>query len=240
MVKAEGSIVAVILAGGLGKRMRPLTHSLPKPMLPVAGKPVIEWQVELLKRHGITDIVICGYYLIDKIKNHLGDGSRYGVRIRYSVESKPLGSGGAIKNAQELIGSRDFVAMSGDIVTNIIFSSLIKFHYGKKSFATVVVRKTEHPEDSDLVVLDDNCRITEFFPKSGQKKGSIGVTGISFLSNRALAKMEKKPHSFESEFVSKLIKNETVFGYMTDEYIRDMGTHRRYEKVNKEFGKFTF
>lgn len=114
------STAALILAGGYGKRLRPLTDERPKPLLEVAGKPIIVWQVEWLRDHGITDIVVAVGYLKEKIIESLGSGSRYGVSISYVVEDEPLGTGGAVRNARGVLGIRErFVVVNGDIITNL-------------------------------------------------------------------------------------------------------------------------
>ncbi|RLF17328.1 MAG: nucleotidyltransferase [Thermoprotei archaeon] len=111
---------AVILAGGFGKRLRPITENTPKPLVNVGGKPIIVWQLQLFKKYGIDEFIICVGYLREKIINTLGNGSRYGVKIAYVVEDEPLGTGGAIKNAEPLLKNEEgFFVINGDIVTNL-------------------------------------------------------------------------------------------------------------------------
>jgi mannose-1-phosphate guanylyltransferase len=110
---------AVILAGGFGKRLKPLTNDRPKPMIEVLGVPILEWQVDWLHRHDINELVICVGYLREAVLNHFGSGKRYGVRIGYSVEEEPLGTGGALKNAASLLSGEKFFAMNGDILTDL-------------------------------------------------------------------------------------------------------------------------
>jgi mannose-1-phosphate guanylyltransferase len=110
---------AVILAGGLGKRLRPLTDSRPKPMIEVAGIPILEWQIDWLRRSGIKEIIICIGYLKSQVLDHVGSGQKFGVSVGYSVEEEPLGTGGAVKNARALIGGDRFVVMNGDIITDL-------------------------------------------------------------------------------------------------------------------------
>jgi len=113
-------VKAVILAGGYGKRLRPITENTPKPLVNVGGKPIIVWQLQLFKKYGITEFVICIGYLREKIINALGNGSKYGVKIAYVVEDEPLGTGGAIKNAEPLLKNEEgFFVMNGDIMTNL-------------------------------------------------------------------------------------------------------------------------
>ncbi len=111
---------AVVLAGGYGKRLRPLTETLPKPLLPVGDKGIIEWQLAWLKHYGIEEVVVCAGYLKEKLMEKLGDGSRYGVKISYSIEEKPLGTGGALKNAETLLkGHEEFIMLNGDVLTDL-------------------------------------------------------------------------------------------------------------------------
>ncbi|ABM81247.1 nucleotidyltransferase family protein [Hyperthermus butylicus] len=118
---------AVILAGGLGKRLRPLTSNRPKPLVEVAGKPIIEWQIEWLKRHGFHEFVVLAGYRWDRLVKHLGSGQKLGVRIAYVVEDEPLGTGGAIKNAEHLLRGEDyFVVINGDIITDLPVSKLVE------------------------------------------------------------------------------------------------------------------
>ena len=115
-----GALKAVILAGGFGKRLRPYTETIPKPLVEVAGKPILEWQIEWLKSHGIRDIVLLVGYLKEKIIDYIGSGARLGVRVSYVVEDQPLGTGGALKNAEMVLKNEDyFIVINGDILTNI-------------------------------------------------------------------------------------------------------------------------
>jgi NDP-sugar pyrophosphorylase family protein len=129
MASRDGSMLALILAGGLGKRLRPLTDKLPKPLIEVAGKTIAEWQVEWLKEHGFRRIVFCVGYLAEKFVERLGDGSGLGVEIQYSVEREQLGTGGALKNAEELCADEArLLVVNGDVITDLdpsrVFASL--------------------------------------------------------------------------------------------------------------------
>ncbi|MEM1677185.1 MAG: nucleotidyltransferase family protein [Nitrososphaerota archaeon] len=118
---------AIILAGGLGKRLRPLTEKIPKPLLDVAGKPILEWQIIWLRYHGFRDIVLAVGYLWEKIRNVFGDGSRLNVSISYAIEEEPLGTGGALRNTKNLLeDSEKFIVLNGDILTNIDLSNLCR------------------------------------------------------------------------------------------------------------------
>lgn len=135
---------AVILAGGFGKRLKPLTDDKPKPMLDIAGAPILEWQIDWLKKSGIKEIVICAGYLKNTVIDHIGSGQRYGVNVGYSVEEKPLGTGGAIKNAKSLINGDSFLVMNGDVLTDLDPWKLVRDLENKKktlgSIAAVPLR----------------------------------------------------------------------------------------------------
>ncbi|MBI2578434.1 MAG: nucleotidyltransferase family protein [Candidatus Aenigmarchaeota archaeon] len=224
----------VILAGGRGERLRPLTDSLPKPMLPFGGKPLLEYHLSLLKRHGITDVVICGHYLFDSIKNHFGNGGAFGVKISYVHEEKPLGTGGAVKNAAGEI-KEDFILLSGDVATNLDITALAGFHKEKNALATLVLRKTDHPEDSDTVQIDGQSRVTNFFFKDEKiKKGNLGNTGLFAFKKSILDRIPETPCNMEKDVVAGLIHDFPVYGYVSGDYIKDMGTFERYEKVRKD------
>ncbi len=110
---------AVILAGGFGKRLKPLTNDRPKPMIEISGKPILEWQIDWLHRHDINEIVICVGYLHHVVVNHIGSGKKFGVNVGYSVEEEPLGTGGALKNASSLLSGTSFFALNGDVMTDL-------------------------------------------------------------------------------------------------------------------------
>lgn len=224
----------VILAGGRGERLRPLTDTLPKPMLPFGGKPLLEYHLSLLKRHGVTDVVICGHHLFDSIKNRFGSGSEFGVKISYVYEEKPLGTGGAIKNAEGEI-KEDFVLLSGDVATNLDITALAGFHKEKNALATLVLRKTDHPEDSDIVRIDGQNRVVNFFFRHDKSKsGNLGNTGLFAFSKDVLDYIPETHCNLEKDVVAVLIHDFPVYGYVSGDYIKDIGTFERYEKVKKD------
>ncbi|HNG21846.1 MAG TPA: nucleotidyltransferase family protein, partial [Candidatus Obscuribacter sp.] len=158
---------AVIMAGGSGTRLRPLTCNLPKPMVPVAGKPMAEHIVNLLKEHGFDDIVFTLHYLPDAIRDHFGDGSEFGVKISYSVEEgKPLGTAGCVKAIQDHLDST-FIVISGDSLTDMDLGKALAFHKEKKSKATLILKRVENPLDYGVVITDNEGRIQRFVEKPG-------------------------------------------------------------------------
>jgi NDP-sugar pyrophosphorylase family protein len=155
---------ALILAGGYGKRLRPLTEEVPKPLIEVAGKPILGWQIELYKRHGIKEIVLAVGHLKEKMIERVGSGSKYGVRIVYVVEDEPLGTGGAIKNAEAALkGEEMFAVSNGDVITNLDVSKLCKAL--EESDAVAAMSLVPLPSPYGIVLTDESGRVKEFKEK---------------------------------------------------------------------------
>src|SRR5436190_6812065 len=151
----------VILAGGKGTRLKDRLGDLPKPMIPIGGKPLLEHQVELAKAHGFTDLLLFVCYRPDLIEAHLGDGSRLGVRIRYIIEREPLGTAGAVLAGFDQLAER-FAVMYGDTMVNVDLARLWQAHERSGCDATLLLHPNNHPFDSDLVETDHDSRITAF------------------------------------------------------------------------------
>ena len=143
----------IILAGGAGTRLRARLGDLPKPMIPVAGKPLLEHQVELAKKHGFTDLIFFVHYRADLIEQHFGDGKKFGVRIRYILEKEPLGTAGAVLAGFELLAER-FVVLYGDTMVNVDLNRIWNAHEKAGAAATLLLHPNDHPFDSDLVEMD--------------------------------------------------------------------------------------
>jgi len=236
----NSEITAVIVAGGRGTRLAPLTDTVPKPMLDVCGKPILLWQVELLKKYGLRNFVFCTHYLHDVIENFFGDGSRFGVRINYCREQTPLGTGGAILNAAKFL-SEDFILLAGDIITNFNVQELINLHKGKKAIATAVCRVSDHPEDSDLLELDFDNKILKFHEKktSGEKFTKLGNTGHFMLNKNVLDFLLPGQSNLEKDCLTRVINRGQAFAYVLNKgYIKDVGTPERLEQVKQDFEKW--
>ncbi|MEM2204365.1 MAG: nucleotidyltransferase family protein [Sulfolobales archaeon] len=156
---------AAILAGGFGKRLRPLTDDKPKPLIEVAGKPIIAWQIEWLKKHGIRDLVILVGYKRNMVIDELGSGGKYGARVSYVVEEEPLGTGGALKNAEHILGKEDyFLLINGDIITNLNPLELIEaLEKNPRAIASIAVVPLRSP--FGVVKVDENNIIVSFVEK---------------------------------------------------------------------------
>src|SRR2546427_2698548 len=156
---------AVVMAGGEGTRLRPLTAHRPKPLAPVLNKPIMEHIILLLKEHGIHEIVVTLHYLADEIEGYFGDGSEWGVKLIYSVEDTPLGTAGSVKQAEEHLKDDTFVIVSGDALTDIDVSKAIEFHKQKGAMATIVLSHVPNPLEFGVVVTDEEGRVRRFLEK---------------------------------------------------------------------------
>lgn len=230
LISLEGT-KAVIIAGGLGKRLAPLTETVPKPMLPLSGKPMLERMVEWLRREGIRDIIVCSGYLSEKIEGYFGDGSKWGVRISYSVEKEPLGTGGALKNAEKLAGERTFVAMYADLDVDMDLEKFVRFHREKGGIATLTVHPSTHPYDSDMVKCDGDGKVLAFpgKPKPGERFENLGNAGVYCFEPDVFKYLKNGKSSLDKEALpGVLAAGGRIYAYRTGEKIRDVGTHERY------------
>ena len=235
LIEMNLRVKALILAGGRGERIRPLTDKIPKPMLEIAGKPILHHQIELLKKHGITRIIIAGHYLFDVIKNYFGSGEKLGVEIEYSDEEIPLGTAGAIKNAEVFFKDvENFIVLSGDVMTEIDAKSLFRSHKNKNAIATLVLRHSDHPYDSDVVEIDSDFRVKKNIGR-GQQELNTAITSIYFFRNDIFKFIPKEFCNIEKDVISGLYDSEDIYGYLTEDYIKDVGTFERYENAKKYF-----
>jgi len=156
----------VILAGGKGTRLRPLTCNLPKPMLPLLNKPVMEYSLELLKQHGIEEIAVTVQYMGNAIQNYFGDGSKWGVKLHYFEDSPPLGTAGSVKQAEAFL-DEPFVVISGDALTDFQLSHGMDFHRSEERLVTIFLKEVSHPLDFGLAVTEEDGRIVKYIEKPG-------------------------------------------------------------------------
>lgn len=230
------------MAGGKGVRLRPLTYDIPKPMIKIAGKPLLEHTIGWAKSQGIKDIIICSGYLSHIIEKFFEDGSNFGVNIKYSIEKKPLGTGGPLGLIKDQL-KEDFIVLSGDIFCKLNMNNLMKFHKEKNSDATVVMQEGSHPEESDLIETDKNGKITKFWLKPHNKNvPKIKETNASMyvLNSKILKHIPLKNFSLERELLP-FLKEEgyNVYGYNTKELIEDLGSFDRIKKIENLLNKTT-
>jgi len=228
---------AVIMAGGEGTRLRPLTCNRPKPMVPIVNKPVMEHIIELLKKYNITDIAVTLQYLPDLIKEYFGDGSDYGVNLKYYVENTPMGTAGSVKNAEEFLDDT-FIVISGDALTDINLSKAIDYHIKKQSMATLVLKRVDIPLEYGVVVTDDNGKIIRFLekPSWGEVFSDTVNTGIYILSPDVLKMFDKNEVFDFSKDLFPIILNDNkpMYGYISEEYWCDIGDLRAYWQANMD------
>ncbi|MFC4078318.1 sugar phosphate nucleotidyltransferase [Salinithrix halophila] len=228
---------AVIMAGGKGTRLRPLTSRLPKPMVPLLDKPCMEYIIELLKRHGIEEIAVTVQYLPQAIQNHFGDGSDYGVKIQYFEETLPLGTAGSVKNAEDFLDDT-FIVISGDALTDFDLDKAVAFHRERRAIGTLVTTRVEVPLEYGVVMTDESGRILRFLEKPNWSEvfSDTVNTGIYVLEPEILSFF----HSGESFDFSKdlfpliMAKNLPLYGYIAEGYWSDIGSLRQYRKTQMD------
>ena len=233
---------ALILEGGKGTRLRPLTVYTPKPIVPVLNKPFLLYQIEILRRAGIRDITLSLSYQPDKIELLLGDGSDYGVNLRFITEPHPRGTGGAYRFAAEAIRETT-VVFNGDILTDLDISKVIDFHREKKAEATLTLVRVENPAAYGLVETDDENRVLRFLEKpSAEIIASLPAhninAGIYILEPTILDLIPAgENRSFEYNVFPDILTNEKPFYafIMQNNYWRDIGTPESYRAVHQDF-----
>lgn len=227
---------AVILAGGKGTRLSEFTKEIPKPLIPLNGKPVLEYQINNLSACGIKNITLVVGHLGDKIKEYFGNGSKFGVNINYFHEEKPLGTAGSLFYIKENL-SKNFILMYGDIICDIDFNRIIQFHIKKNSSLTMLAHPNNHPYDSDVLIVDGLDKVKGILRKNQQRDfyyNNCVNAGIFVINKDTLTLVkENEKQDFEKDFVTELISHEKVYAYTTTEYVKDMGTPDRYKLVEE-------
>jgi len=228
---------AVIMAGGEGTRLRPLTCNRPKPLVPLCNKPVMEYSIDLLKKHGINQIVVTLFYLADEIVSYFGDGSDWGVQIMYSVEDEPLGTAGAVKMVEDYL-DETFVIISGDALTDFDLGEIIKFHKEKQSVATLTLTRVDNPLEYGVVITDEDGSIRRFLekPSWGEVFSDTINTGIYILEPEVFKLMEKhKKYDWSKDIYPKLLETERpMFGYVATGYWCDIGNLSQYRSAHMD------
>ncbi len=235
---------AVIQAGGKGTRMRELTKDqIPKPMLMLNDKPMIQWQIENIARYGIREFVIIIGYLGEKITEYFGDGTSLGVNISYIQEKEPLGSAGALYYLKDKAKTdsgkiNNFLLVFGDVMIEIDWNRMIDYHEKHKGTVSVLVHPNAHPFDSDLLIVDEKGRVTGIDPKNQVRDywyDNCVNAGVYILSGRIM-EMFSSPRKMdlEKDILSGLIEQKEVYGYHTSEYVKDAGTPDRFKKAAME------
>jgi NDP-sugar pyrophosphorylase family protein len=230
----------IILAGGKGTRLKDRLGDRPKPLIPIAGKPLLEHQVELAKKHGFTEIIIFACYRPDLIERALGDGSRWGVRIRYQIEKEPLGTAGAVLAGYDLL-AETFVVLYGDTMVNVDLGRMWDAHEASKADATLLLHPNDHPRDSDLVEVNAEGWVNAFHnrphPKDRYFQNLVNAA-LYVIKKQWLAPWRQniQPSDFGKDLFPAMLRNGAKLrGYNSPEYIKDVGTPERLDRVSAEF-----
>ncbi len=228
---------AIILAGGIGRQLRPYTYEVPKSLLPVQGKPILEHIIHELKENQITEIILCTGYLGNKIQEHFGDGSQFGVHITYSEEKEPLQTGGAIAQVRKHLEDSTFLVIHGDIVTSLQFKDLLDFHQKEKSIVTAAVTTINKPSEFGQLALH-GTKLVRFYQNihNDEVKSNLVNCGI-YVCDPAIFNYfpkNKKTFMFE-DVIDTLISEKQVTGFVFEGQWFDVGNPKNYELAIKQF-----
>jgi NDP-sugar pyrophosphorylase family protein len=222
---------AVILAGGLGKRLRPLTDNKPKPLIRVSGVPILLWQLNWLRKHGVDEVVICAGYLKERIVKYVGNGDRFGVNAEYALEESPLGTGGALKNAQNLLENEErFVMLNGDILTNLDPQDLCN-RVAKGAEAAIAV--VPLPSPYGIIDIDNDDTISGFREKP-RLEGHWINAGIYCLSSDILEDLPEKGNIETTTFPTLAKKGAIKAVRYRDVFWRSIDSHKDIEEAARE------
>jgi mannose-1-phosphate guanylyltransferase/phosphomannomutase len=230
-------VKAVIMAGGEGTRLRPLTSNQPKPMLPMANIPMMEHVVNLLRMHGFEDIVVTVAFMANAIRTYFGDGSEFGVRMVYATESTPLGTAGSVRNARDELDER-FLVISGDVLTDIDLGEVVAFHDKSGGLATLALKEVDNPLEFGIVITREDRSIERFLEKPtwGQVFSDTINTGIYVLEPEIFDYIPGgQPVDFSGDsFPDALAAGKSLYGYVADGYWEDVGNLEAYLKAHQD------
>lgn len=228
----------VILAGGKGTRLKPYTTVFPKPLMPIGDRPILEIVIQQLKSYGFDDIIMTVGHLAELIMAFFGDGSKYGVKIRYSKEERPLGTAGPLALMKEEL-SEPFLMMNGDVLTTLDYSELVNYHKRHKAAATIALKKRDIKIDFGVVELDSNNTIKNYIEKPTITH--LVSMGVYVFEPTVLKYIKPNEYLDFPDIIKKLIsKGETVNGYVYDGHWLDIGRIDDYERANKEIDKIYY
>lgn len=226
---------AIIMAGGFGTRLRPLTCKIPKPMVPLVNKPMMQHIIELLKSHGIVDLVVVLFHQPNIITEYFGDGSTFGVKIQYRKADVDYGTAGSVRNAKDLINER-FLVISGDVLTDFDLTKAIEYHADKKALATMLLTRVSNPLQYGVVITDEKGLITRFLekPSWGEVFSDTINTGIYILEPEIFDYIpEKQEYDFGKTLFPMLLKEKArLYGYIATGYWKDIGNLHEYQDAH--------
>ena len=228
----------VIMSGGRGTRISELFSDIPKPLIPICGKPVLEHEIECLRGQGFTDIIMTVSHMAEKIIDHFDDGEQLGVHIDYFVEDKPLGNAGALFRLKDKL-TEDFLLLNADSVFNIDFNRFVSFHKEHNALATLFTHPNDHPYDSGLIIAEADKSVRKWLAKEDERpkyyKNRVNA-GLHIISPRLLENDIDLPKiDLDRHLLKPLAGSGKMFCYDSPEYVKDMGTPERFEAVTKDF-----
>lgn len=228
------ALKTIIIAGGKGTRLQHVTGEIPKPLIEVAGKPVLQYQLEMLAKQGFQEVIITINHLGSQIRDFAGDGSKFGLQISYQEETHPLGTAGGLKELENTL-TEDFLVLYGDVIMYMDLGKLAQFHQQKNAAATLVVHPNDHPYDSDLLDCDTDDRVTAFHSKPHDPNRyyrNLVNAAVYIFSPQVFKFIEADvKQDFGKDIFPKMVHQIPVYAYNTTEYLKDMGTPDRLDSV---------
>ncbi len=234
-VLQEKKLKLFIAAGGKGTRLYPLTKDIPKPMVSICGKPVLHHLVDWAKKNNISEIIMLSHHFPEKITEYFKDGKDFGIKIHHSIEPYPLGSGGPLKYAEKYIDG-PFVYLSGDHLCTVNLEKMLDFHKEKNAKITVLVHESSHPEDSDLLKIDENEKVITFISKTEDhtNAGTLTNSGLCIIEPEIMNLIQEEKFDFEPYLYPKILDVQyPLYAYKTNEFMADMGTPERLKKCEE-------
>ncbi|WP_449063184.1 sugar phosphate nucleotidyltransferase [Planomonospora algeriensis] len=229
---------AVVMAGGEGTRLRPMTANQPKPLLPVVNRPIMEHVLRLLKRHGFTETVVTVQFLAALVRTYFGDGDELGMDLYYATEERPLGTAGSVKNAADELRDDRFLVISGDALTDIDLTDMVRFHREQGALVTIGLKRVPNPLEFGIVIADERGRVERFLEKPtwGQVFSDTVNTGIYVMEPEVLDEVAAgEPVDWSADVFPRLLaRGAPLFGYVADGYWEDVGTHESYLAVQAD------
>jgi mannose-1-phosphate guanylyltransferase / phosphomannomutase len=231
-------VKALVMAGGEGTRLRPMTANQPKPLLTVANKPIMEHVLNLLKRHGFAETVVTVQFFAPLVRNYFGDGEDVGMSLQYATEETPLGTAGSVKNAEDALQSGPFLVLSGDALTNIDLSALVAYHKKQGALVTVALAQVPNPLEFGIIIADEEGRIQRFLEKPtwGQVFSDTVNTGIYVMEPEVLGKVPAgEPVDWSADVFPQLLADGApLYGWIADGYWQDVGSPETYLKAQAD------